>query len=74
MPHNTYKIISFGCQMNAYDSEVMAGVLEARGLKPIEDERHADVVFMNTCIVRASAENRAWSRIRQWKPLKEKHP
>ncbi|MFW6287002.1 MAG: tRNA (N6-isopentenyl adenosine(37)-C2)-methylthiotransferase MiaB [Candidatus Sumerlaeota bacterium] len=74
MPIKTYKIISFGCQMNAYDSEVMAGVLEARGLEPIEEERDADVVFMNTCIVRASAENRAWARIRQWKPLKEKHP
>ncbi len=60
--------------MNAYDSEVMAGVLEARGLIPVEDEAAADVVFMNTCIVRASAENRAWSRIQQWKPLKEARP
>ena len=70
----TYKIVTFGCQMNAYDSEVMAGILEARGLRPTDKEADADVLLLNTCIVRASAEQRALGRIQRLKPLKAERP
>ncbi|HPS03335.1 MAG TPA: tRNA (N6-isopentenyl adenosine(37)-C2)-methylthiotransferase MiaB, partial [Candidatus Sumerlaeota bacterium] len=74
MALETYKIVTFGCQMNAYDSEVMAGILEARGWKPVEAEEDADVLLFNTCIVRASAEQRALGRIDALKALKKAKP
>jgi tRNA-2-methylthio-N6-dimethylallyladenosine synthase len=74
MALETYKIVTFGCQMNAYDSEVMAGILEARGWKPVEAEEDADVLLFNTCIVRASAEQRALGRIDGLKALKKAKP
>jgi tRNA-2-methylthio-N6-dimethylallyladenosine synthase len=66
----TYKIITYGCQMNASDSEMMAGILEARGLRPAKSESNADVLLVNTCIVRGSAEQRAQGRIARLKELK----
>jgi tRNA-2-methylthio-N6-dimethylallyladenosine synthase len=74
MTPRTYHIVSYGCQMNAYDSEVMAGILQARGLEPVDDERRADVILVNTCIVRASAEERAMGRIMRLKALKNGRP
>ncbi|MCX6635657.1 MAG: radical SAM protein, partial [Acidobacteria bacterium] len=74
MRPQTYKIITYGCQMNASDSELMAGILEARGLRPVEHEAGADVLLVNTCIVRDSAEQRAQSRIARLKGLKTGRP
>ncbi|HUT24797.1 MAG TPA: tRNA (N6-isopentenyl adenosine(37)-C2)-methylthiotransferase MiaB [Sumerlaeia bacterium] len=74
MALETYKIVTFGCQMNAYDSEVMAGILEARGMRPVADEAAAQLLMLNTCIVRASAERRAVGRIAALRPLKAAHP
>ena len=59
MTLRTYYIVTYGCQMNAYDSELMAGILEARGLERAESEKEADLILVNTCIVRGSAEQRA---------------
>jgi len=74
MALETYKIVTFGCQMNAYDSEVMAGILEARGMRPVADEAAAELLMLNTCIVRGSAERRAVGRIAALRPLKAAHP
>ena len=74
MSLETYHITTFGCQMNAYDSELMAGILEARGLRPAPSEDDADVLLFNTCIVRGSAEQRAVGRIGRLRPIKERHP
>lgn len=74
MPQETYHISTFGCQMNAYDSELMAGILEARGLRPCATEDDADVVLFNTCVVRGSAEQRAIGRIDRLRPIKARHP
>jgi tRNA-2-methylthio-N6-dimethylallyladenosine synthase len=74
MRPQTYKIITYGCQMNASDSELMAGILEARGLSPVRDEAEADVLLVNTCIVRDSAEQRAQGRIARLKGLKTGRP
>jgi tRNA-2-methylthio-N6-dimethylallyladenosine synthase len=74
MRPRTYQIITYGCQMNASDSELMAGILEARGLSPARQEAEADVLLVNTCIVRDSAEQRAQGRIARLKGLKAGRP
>ena len=63
----TYKIVTFGCQMNARDSEKLAGVLEKRGYIEAQDEYVADVVVFNTCTVRENANKRLYGRIGQLK-------
>lgn len=67
-------LITFGCQMNDYDSARMAGLLESAGyeLVPEENLAQADVVLINTCSVRESAEQRVYGRVWQMKPIKEK--
>ncbi|MCL6451828.1 MAG: tRNA (N6-isopentenyl adenosine(37)-C2)-methylthiotransferase MiaB, partial [Acetobacteraceae bacterium] len=69
-----YHLITFGCQMNQHDSEVMGGMLEAMGYRPVDTPEQADLVLINTCCVRGSAEERAYGRIGQLKALKEKRP
>jgi tRNA-2-methylthio-N6-dimethylallyladenosine synthase len=56
-------IKTFGCQMNVYDSERMAGELSAAGYGLVTDEKDAEFVIINTCSVRAHAEDRATSYI-----------
>ena len=70
----TYHITNFGCQMNAYDSEVMEGILAARGWQRSEVEEEADVILYNTCVVRQTAEDRAMSRLAQLRSLKRRRP
>lgn len=59
----TYKIITFGCQMNARDSEKLAGVLERLGYTEGVDEESSDIVIFNTCTVRENASNRLYGRV-----------
>lgn len=70
----TYHITTFGCQMNTYDSELMEGILLARGLERAGSETDADVVLFNTCVVREGAETRAVGRINQLRTLKQQRP
>ena len=56
----TYHILTYGCQGNNADSEVMAGIFEQLGFEFVEDETKADVVLLNTCAIRENAENRIW--------------
>ena len=63
----TYKIITFGCQMNARDSEKLAGVLEEKGYNEANDENVADIVIFNTCTVRENANKKLYGRIGQLK-------
>ena len=58
----TYHIETFGCQMNAKDSEKLAGILEAVGYVETETEK-ADLVLYNTCTVRENANTRVYGRI-----------
>ena len=71
---STYKIITYGCQMNVADSQLVAGELAARGWERVDDERRADLILVNTCVVRNSAESRAVGRIRQLAHLKRRRP
>lgn len=58
-----YLIETFGCQMNAHDSERMAGLLEQAGYEATEDASDADVVVINTCSVREHAEDKLYTRL-----------
>ena len=69
-----YFIKTFGCQMNENDSEIMAGTLEGLGLLPTSDYRQADVILVNTCSVRDTAERKAAGFIQLLTHLKSKKP
>lgn len=64
---------TFGCQMNARDSEKLLGILEEIGYKPVETE-DADIVIYNTCTVRENANLRVYGRLGQLHKFKEKNP
>ena len=64
-----YLIETFGCQMNAHDSERMAGLLEQAGFEPTQDDRDADLVVINTCSVREHAEDKLYTRLGELREL-----
>lgn len=68
----TFHIETFGCQMNAKDSEKLSGILLASGYTEIATE-DADLVLYNTCTVRENANTRVYGRIGYLSNLKEKH-
>ena len=69
-----YHIWTEGCQMNTADSQRLASALEALGYEAAEKPENADVVVLNTCMVRQSAEDRALGRLGSLKPAKKKNP
>ncbi len=62
-PPKTYRVKSFGCQMNVYDGERMAELLAARGIAPAADGEEADLVVLNTCHIRERASEKVYSDI-----------
>ena len=67
-----YHIQTYGCQMNVYDSEVLAGYLENMGYAHTEKEEEADILIINTCAVRKKAEEKVFSRLGRLHSLKER--
>ncbi len=65
---------TFGCQMNAKDSEKLLGILEQMGYKEETDENKADFVIYNTCTVRENANLRVYGRLGQLNRIKKKNP
>jgi tRNA-2-methylthio-N6-dimethylallyladenosine synthase len=63
MNPKTFKIKSFGCQMNVYDGERMAELLAAQGMSPAADGDDADLVVLNTCHIREKAAEKAYSDV-----------
>ncbi|HYK62734.1 MAG TPA: tRNA (N6-isopentenyl adenosine(37)-C2)-methylthiotransferase MiaB [Bryobacteraceae bacterium] len=63
----TFYIETFGCQMNAHDSEKVVGTLLAQGYKQVGMPEEADLVFYNTCSIRDKAEQKVFSRLQQFK-------
>ena len=59
---STFKIETWGCQMNEHDSERMAGLLNLRGDAATAEVTDARVVLLNTCAVREKAEDKLYSR------------
>ena len=67
-------IKTHGCQMNEYDSDKMAAVLAAEhGLELTDDESEADVILINTCSIREKAQEKVFSQLGRWKPIKKKN-
>ena len=71
---NSYYIWTIGCQMNKADSERLASALEQLGLQLVEAPKDADVVVLNSCVVRQSAEDKVGSTLGRMKPLKARQP
>jgi tRNA-2-methylthio-N6-dimethylallyladenosine synthase len=69
-----YFVRTYGCQMNEHDSERLAGLLEADGMTPADDEADADVVVLNTCCIRENADNKLYGRLGHLKALKGQRP
>ena len=60
-----YKIITWGCQMNIHESEIIAGILQKMGYSPADTIKESDVIILNTCCVRENAERKVYGRIAQ---------
>ncbi len=69
-----YHIWTAGCQMNVADSQRVASELEKLGYSSTRRADDADVIVLNTCVVRQSAEDRAYGRLSSLRPLKERRP
>ena len=69
-----FYILTFGCQMNEYDSEVLESILAADGYILTTEPEEADLAVVNTCSVRQKAESRAMARIAQLAALKNNNP
>ncbi|MGY1642310.1 tRNA (N6-isopentenyl adenosine(37)-C2)-methylthiotransferase MiaB [Geodermatophilus sp. SYSU D00703] len=73
-PARTYRVRTYGCQMNVHDSERLSGLLEAAGYAPAAETEDADVVVLNTCAVRENADNRLYGNLGHLRPVKDAHP
>ena len=72
---NKLYIKTFGCQMNEYDSDKMADVLdESHGYKLTEKPEDADLLIVNTCSIREKAQEKVFSELGRWRTWKEKRP
>ena len=69
-----YHIWTEGCQMNVADSQCVASALERLGYHASVQIEDAEVIVLNTCVVRQSAEDKAMGRVTSLKPLKERNP
>ena len=69
-----YHVTTFGCQMNAHDSERVKGMLEDLGLGEATSEQEADVVVFNTCTIREKPDQRLAAHLAQARALKDRDP
>ncbi len=74
MTARTYEVRTYGCQMNAHDSERLAGLMEDAGYARAEGEGVADVVVFNTCAVRENADNKLYGNLGRLRPAKQRNP
>src|SRR5688572_22367369 len=70
----TYRVRTYGCQMNVHDSERLSGLLEEAGYTAAPEDGDADVVVLNTCAVRENADNRLYGNLGHLRPVKDAHP
>lgn len=70
----TYHILTYGCQMNEHDSEKISGMLTSIGYEETNDDKKADLVIFNTCLIRENAELRVFGKLGEVKGLKCKAP
>jgi tRNA-2-methylthio-N6-dimethylallyladenosine synthase len=67
-------LITYGCQMNEYDSERVAGLLRERQYELTDDATAADVILVNTCAIREKAEEKVFSKLGELRRLKTSRP
>lgn len=70
----TYFVVTYGCQMNAHDSEKLEGMLLEMGMTKAQSRETADFVIFNTCCIRDNAERRALGNVVWLKELKKTRP
>lgn len=68
-----YYIVTYGCQMNAHESEKIAGLLENIGYAPAASKEDADFILFNTCCVRENAEQKTFGNVGRLKQRKEEN-
>lgn len=68
------RLLTYGCQMNEYDSELVAALLSQNGYAPADDDQPAEIILINTCAVRESANTRVYAQLNQWTQHKKEHP
>lgn len=73
-PALRYHTITFGCQMNEHDSEVLDGLLERRGYKPEQELKKAGLILINTCCIRTTAEEKVFGLIGRLRRQKMENP
>ena len=66
-PEKTFYLETFGCQMNAHDSEKVIGTLRRQGYRQVETEEEAGLILYNTCSIRDKAEQRVFHRLDYYK-------
>ncbi len=70
----SYHVVTFGCQMNAHDSEKIAGMLTEMGMTEAKTREEADFVIFNTCCVRENAERKALGNVTWLKEVRKSNP
>lgn len=69
--HLTYYVLTYGCQMNVYDSEILAALMENEGYLPAAAPEDADIVIFNTCCIRDNADQKVYGRLGDFKKRRE---
>ncbi len=72
MPH--YHIWTIGCQMNKAESERLGSFLEQQGYQPAAADKEADIIVLNSCVVRQSAEDRVINKLYDLRALTKSQP
>jgi tRNA-2-methylthio-N6-dimethylallyladenosine synthase len=67
-------LITYGCQMNEYDSERVAGLLRSQSYELTENESDADLILLNTCAIREKAEDKVFSKLGELRKVKARRP
>jgi tRNA-2-methylthio-N6-dimethylallyladenosine synthase len=67
-------VITYGCQMNEYDSERVAGLLREHRYELTDNEAEADLILVNTCAIREKAEDKVYSKLGELRALKAQRP
>ncbi|WP_343128482.1 tRNA (N6-isopentenyl adenosine(37)-C2)-methylthiotransferase MiaB [Buchnera aphidicola (Kurisakia onigurumii)] len=66
-------IKTWGCQMNTYDSSIIANILQKNNYKISSQEKNADIFVLNTCSIRNKAQEKLFHQLGRWKKIKEKN-
>ena len=71
---NSYYIWTIGCQMNKADSDRLGSALEQLGLHSVDQAKDADVIVLNSCVVRQGAEDKVAGNLHLMRPLRRENP